>query len=88
MMTKAKWVFSYCPTFHDERAVGCALVLKGEELAACLWSGGELDVQSDGCGVFSAGRDFGLSFDNVDWPSEAEALAAVWGRRKRRGAAR
>lgn len=78
-MSAGKWVFEAAPTWDDELAVGCALIVDGEEVAACLWASGRLDLDSDGCGIFSAGRDLGLRRDDIDWPSEAEAMAEVWG---------
>jgi hypothetical protein len=71
----AKWEFSHCPTMGDDGAVGCTLVASnGDRLAACLWSAGDLDVDSDGCGVWGD-----LDPDEVEWPEEEEAMAAVWG---------
>lgn len=72
------WRFAPAPTWDDECAVGCELVTAdGTVLAACLWSDGDLDIDSDGCGVMSAGRDAGLRCDDVDWPDEDEALYAI-----------
>lgn len=71
----AKWRFESAPTPRDEMAVGCELVSgDGDVLAACLWSGGELDIDSDGCGVFN-----GSHADDIDWPDEDEAISSVWG---------
>jgi hypothetical protein len=78
----AEWRFAADPTHTDERAVGCELVTHdGRVLAACLWSGGDLDIDSDGCGVRPAGVEACLTPDSVDWPAESVALAAVWGDR-------
>jgi len=80
-MNTNTWVFSSAPTFSDARAVACDLVAADNTvLAGCLWSDGEIDVDSDGCGLTREGRDLGLTIDDVDWPDEAEAVAAVWGR--------
>lgn len=84
LVADATWQFDSAPTDSDDRAVGCALVTaSGEELAACLWSDGELDTRSDGCGLGAPIRDH-LRREDIEWPSEAEALAAVWGRRAAR----
>lgn len=69
-----KWRFESAPTARDEMAVGCELSGDGVVIAACLWSGGELDIDSDGCGVFG-----GYHADEIDWPDEKEAISSVWG---------
>lgn len=75
---KAKWKFNHAPTFQDDRAVGAELVASdGTILAACLFSAGEMDTRSDGCGVW------GMSRREVEWPDEEEALSAVWGKHAR-----
>jgi len=74
------WVFSSAPTFLDAKAVACDLVTPfGVTLASCLWADGELDFDSDECGVTREGRELGLSLDDVDWPDEDAAIAAIWG---------
>lgn len=84
LVARARWNFASEPTDRDERAVGCVLRTRaGVELAACLWADGELDIRSDGCGLFAPIRDH-LRREDIEWPSEAEALAAVWGRRSAR----
>ena len=70
-----RWSYAPAPTSDDDRAVGCELrAASGDVLAACLWSAGDLDIESDGCGVFD-----GSKADDIDWPDEAEAMTAVWG---------
>ena len=71
-----RWYYNHAPTSDDDRAVGCELrAASGDVLAACLWSAGDLDIESDGCGVFADGS----TADDIDWPDEAEAMTAVWG---------
>jgi hypothetical protein len=71
---QATWVFSSAPTFEDEYAIGADLMTsEGAVLAGCLWSGGNLDITSDGCGVLDSGKVLGLRSDNIPWPTEEEA---------------
>lgn len=75
-VARGTWTFEHCPCTRDERAVGATLTDEdGEKLAACLWSDGELDVTSDGCGVFLEH----ISSDELEWPSYEDAMEAVWG---------
>lgn len=84
LVARARWNFASEPTDRDERAVGCVLRTRaGVELAGCLWASGELDTRSDGCGLFAPIRDV-MTSEQIDWPSEEEALVAVWGRRAAR----
>lgn len=80
LLDEAEWRYASSPTQSDERAVGCDLwTADGKVLASCLWADGELDVDSDGCGVRAAGREVGLTRDAVEWPDEGDAMRAVWG---------
>lgn len=68
------WEWKHCPTAEDDMAIGAALIgPDGDELAACLFSGGEMDVESDGCGVFDGRRT-----DDIDWPDEDDGRALVF----------
>lgn len=79
ILDRARWEYHHAPTHSDDRAVGCDLMADGEILASCLWSNGDLDVDSDGCGVMPILRDIRAKADDIEWPDEAEAMAAVWG---------
>lgn len=68
-----EWLWKHSPTHSDETAMGAELVdPNGIVLAACLVADGELDIDSDGCGVMV---DW-LKTDDVDWPDEDDAKAA------------
>lgn len=74
-VARATWHYSPAPVPDDDRAVACVLVAEdGTPLAACLWAGGELDVDSDACGVFDLAIE-----DDITWPDQDAAIAAVWG---------
>lgn len=69
-----RWRFESVALSGDRYGIGCDLVNHhGEVLASCLWANGELDTESDGCGVFVAG----IRPDEIEWPSELEAEAAI-----------
>lgn len=77
---KSAWVCRAIETTADAHAVECDLVAEdGTVIAGCLWADGELDIDSDGCGLSSEGRALGLTLDDIDWPSESEAVEAAHG---------
>ena len=79
LMAHAQWVFRHAPSPADDTAMGLDLIAFGDlVLASGLWANGDLDVESDGCGITSSVNAY-LSVDDVDWPSEDEARRAVWG---------
>jgi hypothetical protein len=65
----ADWAWDAAPTADDERAMGANLVADGVVLAACLVASGDVDIDSDGCGLSSEGRVLGLRHEDIDWPS-------------------
>lgn len=75
---QAKWVFETVDMGEDNGrhrgyGIGCDLVAPdGEVLAGCLWHKGEIDTESDGCGVF-----LDVSFEEIPWPDESDAKAAI-----------
>lgn len=72
----SRWHYEWIPMDDDAEGVSCDLVASdGTILASCLWAHGELDIDSDGCGVW----DERLSADDIPWPDEDAAFAAVRG---------
>jgi len=69
-----RWEFSHAPTLNDDMAIGADLIDgHGHVMASCLLlSDGELDTESDGCGIFA---------DDVKdpaWPEYADGYAVVF----------
>lgn len=73
-LAAAEWRWHYAPTDTDDAAMGADLVATdGTVLASCLVADGELDTDSDGCGIMVDG----LSADDINWPSVSDAREAA-----------
>jgi len=69
------WEFCHAPSPGDDMAIGADLIsTDGTVLASCLLlSDGELDTESDGCGIFAD------EVKDPDWPDYADGYAVVFG---------
>ena len=70
-----RWEFAHAPSPDDDMAIGADLIDTDKTvLASCLLlSDGEIDTESDGCGIFAD------DLKDPDWPDYADGYAVVFG---------